>query len=118
MYWLIHAMIALVAALQCWLLVLEVFFWETRIGRRFSRLQPWEAAASRKVAWNMGLYNGFLAAGLVWGVMLGPEGRDILLFFLSFIVIAGMFSGATISRFFLYVQALPAAVAAGLVWVL
>lgn len=116
MHWLLDIVVGLVAALQGWLLILELFLWETVAGRRFSGLQPWETAASRKVARSMGLYDGFLGAGLVWGMALGPEGRAILLFFLSFVVIAGVFRAVSFTRRLLWYQAIPGAVALGVIW--
>lgn len=73
--------------------------------------QTLEAARSSKVlAANQGLYNGFLAAGLVWGLLLGPAGASVKLFFLGCVLIAGLYGAATASRKILFVQALPAAV--------
>ena len=71
---------------------------------------PEAAAASKVLAANQGLYNGFLAAGLVWGLMLGADGRGVKIFFLSCVLIAGLYGAATASRKILFVQALPAAI--------
>jgi len=74
------------------------------------------AAASKTLAANQGLYNGFLAAGLAWGLSLGAAGDPIKIFFLSCVVVAGIFGGLTVSRGVVWVQALPGAIALALVW--
>ena len=76
---------------------------------------PEKAAMTKVLAANQGLYNGFLAAGLIWGLLLGTAGRDVIIFFLACVVIAGLYGAATASRKILFVQALPAAVALALV---
>jgi len=110
--------IALVAALHVYFLVLEMFLWRTPSGRRTFGTSPEFAAASAVLAANQGLYNGFLAAGLLWALLwygiIG--GRPILTFFLACIVVAGVYGGATVSRRILIVQAVPAAIAAALLW--
>lgn len=100
--------VALVALLHLYFLVLEMFLWETPTGLRIFRQTKEQAAASKTLAANQGLYNGFLAAGLVWGLWLGPAGTAITLFFLGCVVVAGIFGAVTVSRRILYVQALPA----------
>jgi putative membrane protein len=107
--------VAVVALLHAYFLVLEMFLWDKPRGMRTFGLTPEFAAASKSLAANQGLYNGFLAAGLVWGLSLGPAGYTIKLFFLSCIVVAGVFGALTASRKILWVQALPAAIALGLV---
>ncbi len=107
--------VALVALLHLYFLVLEMFFWDKPLGRRVFRLTPEFAAASSSLAANQGLYNGFLAAGLVWGLLPGPHGHAVKLFFLGCVVIAGVFGAMTASRKILFVQALPGAVAMALV---
>jgi putative membrane protein len=107
--------VALVAALHFYFLVLEMFLWTTPRGRRAFGLTPEFAAASKVLAANQGLYNGFLGAGLVWGLLLGPMGRAVILFFLGCVIVAGVFGAATASRKILFIQALPAAVAMALV---
>jgi len=104
-------LIALVALLHAWFLVLEMFLWETPFGRRVFKTTPEFAAASRTLAVNQGLYNGFLAAGLVWGLAMGPAGIQVKCFFLACVIIAGVFGAATASRNILFVQALPGIVA-------
>ncbi|HRN60348.1 MAG TPA: DUF1304 domain-containing protein [Chiayiivirga sp.] len=107
---------ALVALLQLWFLVLEMFLWTTPKGRRTFGLAPEFAQQTRALAANQGLYNGFLAAGLAWGLWLGAEGFSIRLFFLGCVVVAGVFGAATASRKILFVQALPAALAMVATW--
>lgn len=103
---------ALVALLHVYFLVLEIFLWSTPYGRRVFGLTPEFAAASRKLAMNQGLYNGFLAAGLVWGMAAaGDLGFAVRVFFLGCVVVAGVFGAATASRKILFVQALPGALA-------
>ena len=108
--------VALVALLHLYFVVLEMFLWDKPLGRRTFGLTPEFAAASRSLAANQGLYNGFLAAGLIWGLSLGAAGDSIKFFFLACVVIAGVFGAATASRKILWVQALPGAVALALVW--
>ena len=107
--------VALVALLHLYFLVLEMFFWEKPLGLRIFGLTPEFAKASRNLAANQGLYNGFLAAGLVWGLFLDAAGGSIRLFFLGCVVVAGVFGAATVNRRILWIQALPGAVAIALV---
>ncbi|MEO7726394.1 MAG: DUF1304 domain-containing protein [Burkholderiales bacterium] len=107
--------VALVAALHVYFLVLEMMFWDKPLGRRTFGLTPEFAAASKSLAANQGLYNGFLAAGLVWGLLAGNGGQAIKLFFLCCVIIAGIFGAVTANRKILFVQALPGAIAMGLV---
>ena len=98
-------------------LILEMFLWTHPTGRRVFRTTPEFAQASKALAANQGLYNGFLAAGLIWGLCLGPAGIPVQTFFLICVVLAGIFGAATVSRTILVVQALPAAIALALRWV-
>ena len=107
--------IAFVAFLHVYFLVLEMFFWTKPLGLKVFGLTKEAAEASRVLAANQGLYNGFLAAGLMWSLTLGPAGHATRLFFLGCVVIAGLFGGATASWKILLVQALPAAIGLGLV---
>jgi len=107
--------VALVALLHLYFLVLEMFFWDKPLGRRAFGLTPEFAAASKALAANQGLYNGFLVAGLAWGLWLGAGGTSIKVFFLGCVVVAGVFGALTASRKILWVQALPGAVALALV---
>ncbi|MGH8766543.1 MAG: DUF1304 domain-containing protein [Burkholderiales bacterium] len=102
-----NILIGFVAALHAWFLVLEMFLWDTPFGRRVFKLTPESAASSRTLAANQGLYNGFLAAGLAWGLAMGPDGFQVKCFFLACVIIAGVFGAATASRNILFVQALP-----------
>jgi putative membrane protein len=104
--------VVLVAALHLWFMVLDMFFWDKPLGRRVFGLQPEFAKASRVLAANQGLYNGFLATGLIWGL---SQGAAVQLFFLGCVIVAGVFGAVTASRRILWVQAVPAAVALGLV---
>ena len=103
--------LALVALLHVYFMVLEMFLWDRPLGRRTFRITPEFAAASKSLAANQGLYNGFVAAGLVWGLWLSDSGRAVTLFFLACVVIAGLFGAATVNRRILVVQALPGAIA-------
>jgi len=100
---------ALVALSHIGFLVLEMFFWDHPVGRRIFSMTPEVSASSAVLAMNQGLYNGFLAAGLVWG--LWSARRDITVFFLSCVVVAGLFGGATAKPTILFTQALPAVIA-------
>lgn len=104
-------LVGLVAALHFWFLVLEMFLWDTPAGRKAFGLTPEFSAASRVLAANQGLYNGFLAAGLVWGLWPGGGGQSVQIFFLLCVVAAGVYGALTVSRKILYVQALPAVLA-------
>jgi len=108
--------VALVALLHLYFLVLEMFFWEKPLGLRVFGLTPEFAKASRALAANQGLYNGFIVAGLVWGLSLGAAGDSIKIFFLGCVIVAGVFGALTANRRILWVQALPGAVAIALVW--
>ena len=107
--------VVLVALLHVYFLILEMFLWQTPYGRRTFGLTPEFAAATRSLAANQGLYNGFLAAGLLWGLALGAAGRPVEIFFLGCVVVAGVFGAATANRKILRVQALPGAIALALV---
>jgi putative membrane protein len=107
---------ALVAALHGFFLVLEMFLWDTPYGRRVFGLTAELATATRALAANQGLYNGFLAAGLVWGLALGSGGFAVRVFFLSCVTLAGIFGALTANRRILWFQALPGAVALALEW--
>ena len=103
---------ALVALLHVYFLVLEMFFWTKPLGRRAFGLKADFAEQTKALAANQGLYNGFLAAGLAWGVIQGAAaGRPWLIFFAGCVVVAGVFGAATASRKILFVQALPGALA-------
>jgi putative membrane protein len=111
-----NIVVALVALVHVYILVLEMFLWEKPAGLRAFGQTPAAAAASKVLAANQGLYNGFLAAGLFWGLSLGPEGFAIKVFFLLCVLVAGLYGAATASRKILFVQALPAALGLVLLW--
>lgn len=104
-------LVALVAALHVGFLILEMFLWTTPFGLRTFNLTPEFAAASAALAANQGLYNGFLAAGLVWGLLAREAGFAIKVFFLVCVIVAGVFGAATAKATILFVQALPGAIA-------
>jgi putative membrane protein len=109
-----NVVVGLVAALHLYFLVLEMFLWDKPMGlKAFGQTQA-QAAATKVLAANQGLYNGFLAAGLVWGLWLGDAGHGVKLFFLGCVLVAGLFGALTASRKILFVQALPAAIGLGL----
>jgi len=95
-------------------LVLEMFFWKTPLGQKIFDLTPEFAEQSAVLAANQGLYNGFLAAGLIWGLL--AKRTDLKIFFLACVVVAGIFGGLTASTTILFVQAVPAIIALMLVW--
>ena len=105
-----NIVIVIVALLHLYFLVLEMFLWDKPAGLRAFGQTKEQAAVSKILAANQGLYNGFLAAGLFWGVSMGDAGFGVKVFFLSCILAAGLFGGATASRKILIVQALPAAI--------
>lgn len=110
-----HTVIGLIGLLHIYILVLEMFLWDKPAGRKAFGLTPEFAAATRTLAANQGLYNGFLAAGLLWGAWLGDAGRPVQVFFLLCVLVAGVFGAATASRKILFVQAVPAAIGLALV---
>jgi putative membrane protein len=111
-------LILVVAALHVYFLVLEMFLWRTPFGRRTFRTTAEAAESSAVLAANQGLYNGFLAAGLLWALIwFGvPGGRAVLTFFLACVIVAGVYGAATVSRRILLVQAVPAAAALVALW--
>ena len=106
-----NILLGLVALLHVYFLVLEMFLWDTPFGRKAFGLTPDFSIASKTLAANQGLYNGFLAAGLAWGLYLGPAGLHVDIFFLSCVIIAGLYGGFTVNRKIFFVQALPALLA-------
>jgi putative membrane protein len=104
-----NAVVALIGLLHVWILVLEMFLWDKPAGRRaFGQTQEF-ATATKVLAANQGLYNGFLAAGLFWGLSLGHAGTGVKVFFLLCVLVAGVYGAATASRKILWIQAAPAA---------
>ena len=105
------ALVALVALLHVYFLLLEMVFWTRPLGLRTFGITPEFAQASRALAANQGLYNGFLAAGLAWGLLRGTAGWPILFFFLGCVIVAGVFGAITVNRRILWIQAAPALLA-------
>ena len=118
MNWIANLLVALVAILHVYFLVLEMFLWQKPLGLKTFRNTPEKAAETAVLAANQGLYNGFLAAGLVWGLVHSAPafGFQIKAFFLLCVIVAGIYGAATVSRRILYVQAAPAAIALILLW--
>jgi putative membrane protein len=108
-----NILIAIVAALHVYFMYLEMIAWDTPAGRKAFGLTKEFSAASKSLAMNQGLYNGFLVAGLLWGLWLGDGGYQIKVFFLGCVIVAGLFGWATVSKKILYVQAVPAILALG-----
>ena len=105
-----NAVVGLIALVHVYILVLEMFLWDKPAGlRAFGQTQE-AATASKVLAANQGLYNGFLAAGLFWGLSLGDSGVGVKVFFLCCVLVAGLYGAATASRKILFVQAIPAAI--------
>jgi putative membrane protein len=111
-------MVAIVALLHLYILFLEMFLWRTPRGLRSFGMTQEVADSSAKLAANQGLYNGFLAAGLIWGLFFHGvvQGRSILTFFLACVIVAGLYGGATVNRRIIVIQSVPAAIALILVW--
>ena len=105
MVWAANLAVGLVALLHGYFLVLEMFLWTKPYGRRVFGLTPEKAELTRSLAANQGLYNGFLAAGLVWGLMAGTgaDGHTVKVFFLGCVIVAGIFGALTASRKILWV---------------
>jgi putative membrane protein len=106
-----NILVGLVAAIHIYIVVLEMFLWDKPFGLKVFRNTPEFAAASKVLAANQGLYNGFLAAGLIWGLSMGPAGHPVQLFFLGCVIVAGLYGAMTVGIKILYVQAVPAALA-------
>lgn len=105
-----NIVIGLIALMHLWFLVLEMFLWTRPSGLQAFHMTPEFAQQTKALAANQGLYNGFLAAGLAWGLAQGDSGFAIKMFFLGCVLVAGVFGGLTASRKILLVQALPAGV--------
>jgi putative membrane protein len=108
-----NVLVALVAALHAFFLILEMFLWDKPLGLKVFRNTPEKAEIMKVLAANLGLYNGFLAAGLIWGLVHGNPAFafQIKAFFLLCVIVAGVYGAATVSSRILIVQALPAAIA-------
>jgi putative membrane protein len=108
--------VLVVALLHLVFLVLEMFLWTKPFGRRTFGLTRELAEATKGLAANQGLYNGFLAAGLIWGALCAEAGFAVQVFFLVCVIVAGIFGAITAKRSILFVQALPGALALIAVW--
>lgn len=105
-----NIVVGVIALVHVYILVLEMFLWDKPAGlRAFGQTQE-AATASKVLAANQGLYNGFLAAGLFWGLILGDSGAGVKVFFLCCVLVAGLYGAATASRKILFIQAIPAAI--------
>lgn len=111
-----NAVILIVALLHAWFLVLEMFLWDKPIGLRTFGHTREQAATTKVLAANQGLYNGFLSAGLIWGLLQGSDGFEFKVFFLVCVVIAGIYGALTASRKILFIQAFPALIALALLF--
>jgi putative membrane protein len=108
--------VTIIALMHLWFLILEMVLWDKPSGMRAFGTTPEYAAQTKVLAGNQGLYNGFLAAGLFWGLLLGgAEGTHVKLFFLACVLVAGLYGGLTATRKVLWIQALPAAISIALV---
>ena len=103
-----NIVIGLIAILHVYILVLEMFLWDTPKGHKAFKLTPQLAKDTKVLAANQGLYNGFLAAGLFWGLYLGQAGNHIKVFFLLCVLVAGLYGAATANKRILFIQAIPA----------
>ncbi|MGA7748511.1 MAG: DUF1304 domain-containing protein [Gallionella sp.] len=110
-----NIVVGFVALLHGYFLVLEMFFWDKPLGLRTFRLTPEFAQASKSLAANQGLYNGFIAAGLLLGLLTGTTGGTIKIFFLCCVIVAGVFGAYSVGKQILWVQAVPGIVALALV---
>jgi putative membrane protein len=115
MYLLSDILVLVVAAQHVFFLVLEMFLWTKPLGLKTFRNTPADAEKMKALAANMGLYNGFLAAGLVWAVLIwsGPFSFDAKMFFLGCVIVAALYGGYSVSRRILFIQGFPALIALG-----
>ena len=109
-------LVALVAVLHAWFLVLEMFLWTRPAGLKTFRNTPEKAETTRVLAANQGLYNGFLAAGLLWGLVTAQW--NVVVFFLLCVVVAALYGAWSVSRRIFYVQGVPAIAALAASWLL
>ncbi len=111
-----QTLVVLVALLHAYFLVLEMFLWTRPLGLKTFRNSPEKAAATAVLAANQGLYNGFLSAGLLWGLFTAQW--NVVLFFLGCVVVAGLYGAYSVSKRIFFVQVLPAIIAIAAVWAL
>ena len=116
MYWIALVLTLLVALLHVYFLVLEMFLWTRPLGLKTFRNTPEKAETTRVLAANQGLYNGFLAAGLLWGLVTAQW--NVVVFFLLCVVVAALYGAWSVSRRIFYVQGVPAIAALAAIWLL
>lgn len=109
-------LIGLVAAIHVYILVLEMLLWQKPLGRKVFRMTVEQARQTARLAANQGLYNGFLAAGLIWSLLDVDLQRPVATFFLVCVGVAGLFGAATVSPRILMVQTVPALAALAALW--
>lgn len=109
-----YVLAALVALLHIWFMILEMFLWTKPVGLKTFRMTPEKAEITKILAANQGLYNGFLAAGLIYGLM--AQQPSFVTFFLSCVVVAGAYGAYSVSRRILWIQAAPAALSLVFLW--
>jgi putative membrane protein len=100
-----------VAAIHVYIVVLEMVLWDTERGRKAFGMTPEFSKTTKVLAANQGLYNGFLAAGMIWGIWLGEAGDPVKTFFLLCVAVAGVYGAATVSMRILIIQTVPALIA-------
>lgn len=110
--------VGLVAALHIYFMILEMFLWTKPRGMRTFRMSEDKAKETAALAANQGLYNGFLAAGLIWSLVYPSNftAREIALFFLGCVIVAGIYGARTVSKKIFFVQAVPAIIAFALTY--
>ncbi len=106
-----NVLVGLVVLIHLYIVVLEMVLWDKPFGRKVFGNTPEFATASKVLAANQGLYNGFLAAGLIWGLSQGTAGQPVQLFFLGCVIVAGLYGAMSVGIKILFVQAVPAALA-------
>lgn len=104
-----NGLVGVVAALHIWFLILEVFFWQTSLGLKTFRMSEEKAKTTAILAANQGLYNGFLAAGLLFGLYTADE--TFIIFFLACVIVAGLYGAYSVNRNIFFLQSLPAILA-------
>ena len=106
-----NVLVGLVVLIHLYIVVLEMVLWDKPFGRKVFGNTAEFATASKVLAANQGLYNGFLAAGLIWGLSMGAAGQAVQLFFLGCVIVAGLYGAMSVGIKILFVQAVPAALA-------
>ena len=106
-----NVLVGLVVLIHLYIVVLEMVLWDKPFGRKVFGNSAEFATASKVLAANQGLYNGFLAAGLIWGLSMGAAGQPVQLFFLGCVIVAGLYGAMSVGIKILFVQAVPAALA-------